>query len=267
MPDAGMWRLRAAGEHDVDAISDLSLRTFGDEDGGDRAQVAHSVVNWRETRSPVVVARDDGGHFMGYAMVKPNRANDDWRIDGQVAVLTHLAVMPEHRGAGVGSALLERAVKTTRMLGWARLMAQVPPNLVRWYARRGWNVRPAGELLAWVEPWLARDDLWHPEFPSQAFSPLLFLEHRDDYPHLATLELSSDPPLLEFTVPVSPEAEDPYATLEQAVPEILLREPSLIRMLPPALVEMIAETPGLSKSARSTLLAESTARAGKSFSG
>lgn len=261
MSDNDPWRLRAAGHADIDDISDLSLSVFGEQDGADREVVAHSVANWRETRSPLVVARDADGHFLGYATGKPNRAGDFWRIDGQVAVLTHVAVAPEVRGSGVGSALLERAVKTMRMLGWARVMAQIPSHLVEWYGQRGWTVRPANEMLAWIEPWLPRDDFWYPELPSRAFSPLLFMAHRYDYPRLATLELGSDRPLLEVPVPLGHNDESTELMLGHAVATALLRQLSLVRTLPPALIEMIAETPGLAKSARRSLLAERSASA------
>ncbi|KQQ20518.1 hypothetical protein ASF48_07720 [Rathayibacter sp. Leaf299] len=256
MPERGPAHLHAAGMRDVDDVSELSLETFGEKDGANRLEVAHSVANWRERRSPRIVARGDDGHFMGYAIVNPNRGGDFWRTDGQVAILTHVAVAAEFQGDGVGSALLERAVRTARMLGWARLMAQIPSGLVSWYRSRGWIVQPERELLAWVEPWVESDDHWHPELPSRAFSPVLYLEHCDDYPHVATLQLREEPPILEVSFPAGRDSETTEALLGQAIATALLERLSLARRLPPALVETLAETPGLPSSCRRMLLAE-----------
>lgn len=252
MVDARYCRLRAASTDDVGDIASLSSQTFGERDGGGVEVVAHSVARWRETRSPVITARDDAGRFLGYAMVKPNRAGEDWRLDGQVAVLTHLAVAPEARGKGVGSALLERAVKTTRMLGWARVMAQVPVNLDNWYHERGWTVHPRGALLAWVEPWLPRDDRWYPELPTKAFSPLLFLAYRPDYPRIVTMELSSERPLMEISVPVDRGTLDVDEALGRTASAEILRHPQLVDILPPALVSMITEAPGVRRTTRAS---------------
>lgn len=95
------------------------------------------------------------------------------------------------RTAGAGSALLERSVKTLRMLGWDRVMAQIPQQLVSWYRKRGWTVTERGETIAWVEPWIPSDAMWAPDLAPRAFSPLLSMIPREDYPYLATLESTS----------------------------------------------------------------------------
>ncbi len=249
------WRLRAAGPDDVAEISQLSRRTFGDDDGASVEIVAHQVATWRSTRSAAIVVRDDAGAFAGYAMAHPNRAGDVWRSDGQVAVLTHIAVVPGMRAAGAGSALLERAVKTLRLLGWGQAMAQIPEQLVEWYRGRGWRVFGSGETLAWVEPWIASDSKWAPDLAAREFSPLLSMIPREDYPYLATIELGPGRPLMEVVVPASSNHDDLENRLCLAAAIEIARKPALARTLPRGLVEEIAATRAIPASIRRTIRA------------
>jgi GNAT superfamily N-acetyltransferase len=246
----GDWQVHAAGPDDVTEISELSLRTFGDEDGASVRTVAHQVATWRDSRSAAIVARDRTGVFAGYAMAHPNRAGDVWRPDGQVAVLTHVAVVPELRTAGAGSALLERSVKTLRMLGWDRVLAQIPEQLVAWYRKRGWAVAERGETIAWVEPWIPSDSTWAPDLAPRAFSPLLSMIPREDYPYLAALEIGANRPLLEVVVPASSRRDDLDYRLGLAAAQAIAREPTLARVLPRALVEELAATPNIPANVR-----------------
>jgi len=243
------WRVRAAGPDDAVEISEFSRQTFGDHDGASVETVAHQVATWRNTRSAAIVVRDDAGAFAGYAMAHPNRAGDVWRLDGQVAVLTHIAVVPGMRATGAGSALLERSVKTLRLLGWDHAMAQIPEQLVEWYRNRGWAVFGSGETLAWVEPWIASDKKWAPDRAAGEFSPLLSIIPREDYRYLATIELGSGRPLMEVVVPSGP-SHDLDSRLGLAAAMEIAQNPALARTLPRALVEEIAATPTVPASIR-----------------
>jgi hypothetical protein len=240
--------VRAAGPDDVVEISEFSRHIFGDDDGASVETVAHQVATWRDSRSAAIVVRDGAGVFAGYAMAHPNRAGDVWRPDGQVAVLTHIAVVTGMRAAGAGSALLERSVTTLRLLGWDRAMAQIPEQLVPWYRNRAWSVSQSGETLAWVEPWIASDSGWAPDLAAGEFSPLLSMMPRDDYPYLATIELGPGRPLMEVVVRPSSRRDD--LDYRRAAAVEIAERPALARTLPRALVEEIAATRGIPVSVR-----------------
>jgi len=247
--------VRAAGRGDVVEISEFSRQVFGDADGASVETIAHQVETWRETGSAAIVIRTDAGEFVGYAMAHPNRAGDVWRFGGQVAVLTQVAVVPGMRAAGAGSALLERSVKTLRLLGWDRVLAQIPEQLVTWYRNRGWKVFESDETLAWVEPWVASDVDWAPELPAGEFSPLLSMIPREDYRYLAKIELGPGRPLMEVVVP--PGRDGLERRLGLAAATEISQRPALVRTLPRGLVEDIAATPtipaSISRAIRSQL--------------
>jgi len=198
--DTGDICLRAAGPGDAAEISELSLASFGTKDGSTPAMIAESIPYWREMKAPIVVARNADGRFLGYAFGAPNIGNGFGRADGQVAVLTHVAVVPDARGGGVGTALVERAVKTFKMLGYSRVFAQIGGDLVSWYERLGWSVGLERRSKTWVEPYIPQDHEWHPdEFEPGEFSPILLMGYLPQYPHLAELTIGPATPLVEAT--------------------------------------------------------------------
>jgi predicted N-acetyltransferase YhbS len=253
MEDQGV-RLRAAGPADIAEISELSLAEFGPADGATPARAQRTISTWRETKTAIVVARDPDGRFLGYALGAPNTVNNFARSEGQVAVLTHVAVVPAARGLGVGTALVERAVKTLRMFGYSRIFAQIRANLVDWYDQRGWTVGPARQTKTWIEPFIPQDAAWHPdEFEPGEFSPILLLGHLEQYPHLAELTVGSDEPLAEAAFTVVPDGEESMQRAGEAIGLEIARHPGLAEQLPWALVAMLSENRRLPADARQLL--------------
>jgi ribosomal protein S18 acetylase RimI-like enzyme len=64
----------------------------------------------------VLIARD-GGRPVGYALVAFRAAEEAWATGERIGVLETLAVLPEHRGAGLGTSLMDAVFARLRELG------------------------------------------------------------------------------------------------------------------------------------------------------
>ena len=97
-------------------------------------------------RTFFVAEADAGGDLIGMLnlsvfvrMPKPDRAASVWTY------LANAYVLPAHRNAGVGAALVEAAVGYSRRLDAARIVASPSPASRAFYARNGFE--PAEEQV------------------------------------------------------------------------------------------------------------------------
>jgi predicted N-acetyltransferase YhbS len=226
-------RIRPLAVPDIDDIAALSAAEFG---GGalSRETLQADVAGWQRHKSPTVVARTLDGAFAGYARALPNAVEPSPRPEGQVAELSEVAVVAGMRGAGVATALVERSLKTLRLLGFARVVARSQnPGL----ERLGWHVLPAGRGRAWIEPFIPRDDLWFADARSGSFSPLLVLPFDATRPVQAWMTLADAPPLVEAEYDATHDA-DSRATA--AIVAELALHPDIESRLPPLLRAALA---------------------------
>ena len=95
----------------------------------------------------LLVARDGAG-AVGYAFVHVRPGDDDtWPVGAQMAELVSLAVAPERRGGGIGTALMDAVDAELERRGIADLEVGVLAGNARalaFYERRGLRV---GELM------------------------------------------------------------------------------------------------------------------------
>lgn len=103
-----------------------------------RRELYESVL--AEPDAFVLVACEDGAD-LGYAVVALHGGPDDtWVTGDRIAEVETLAVVPEARGRGIGTALLDRVDEELATLGVHDLrIAVVPANVaaMRFYERRG----------------------------------------------------------------------------------------------------------------------------------
>ena len=71
------------------------------------------------------VARDDDGRAIGYALVTVNAGSPTWREPERFGYMETLSVLPEHRGAGVGRALMDAVDARLDALGVGDLRLSV----------------------------------------------------------------------------------------------------------------------------------------------
>jgi len=217
-------RIRPLAATDVDEVAAAS--------DVDRGTLLADVTSWQQQKAPTVVARTLDGAFVGFARARPNEVETSPRPEGQVAELTHLFVGGDHRGQGAGTDLLERVLKTLRLLGFARVVAGVNRQTADWLAARDWQVLPEGHALAWVEPFIPRDDLWHPDARSGSFSPLLAMPYAKNRPLQAWMRLADTPPLVEAQYDPRGDAD---AHAVAAVTAVLVDDADALESLPPLL--------------------------------
>jgi GNAT superfamily N-acetyltransferase len=217
-------RIRPLAATDVDEVAAAS--------GIDRGWLLADVTSWQQQKAPTVVARTLDGAFVGFARARPNEVETSPRPEGQVAELTHLFVVGEHRHQGAGTALLERTLKTLRLLGFARVVAAANRQTADWLAAHEWHVLPDGRALAWVEPFIPRDDLWHPDARSGSFSPLLAMPYAKNRPLQAWMRLADNPPLVEAQYDPRGDAD---AHAVAAITAVLVDDAVALESLPPLL--------------------------------
>jgi ribosomal protein S18 acetylase RimI-like enzyme len=96
----------------------------------------------REPDSFVLAAREDG-RYVGYAFVRVYSGADfaaSWSASDPLAELAVLAVLPDARGKGIGSALLDAVEARLRRLGIEDMLIGVittNTDAMRLYQRRG----------------------------------------------------------------------------------------------------------------------------------
>ena len=217
-------RIRPLAATDVDDVATAGRL--------DRGALLAEVTSWQQQKSPTVVARATDGAFVGFARATPNEVETGPRPEGQVAELTHLFVVSDRRGQGAGTALVERALKTLRLLGYARVVAAVNPATAEWLAAREWQVLPENTALAWVEPFIPRDDLWHPDARSGSFSPLLAMPFAKNRPVQAWMRLADSPPLVDARYDPRGDSD---AHAVAAITAVLVERPEALESLPPLL--------------------------------
>jgi ribosomal protein S18 acetylase RimI-like enzyme len=90
----------------------------------------------------VLLAEDARGDAVGYALVTFRRQDDSHATGDRFAELESLAVLPEHRGRGIGTALLHRVYRELRSMGVEEMaigvLATNEPAL-RMYEREGFR--------------------------------------------------------------------------------------------------------------------------------
>jgi GNAT superfamily N-acetyltransferase len=123
---------------DAEIVFDWVLRLLrelgeeGEELGElDRDRVL-SAWNQRKDQYSVLVARESTGQIVGVLTLSLGFAI---YANGEYGVIDEMYVDPEHRSAGVGSMLVERAVKIGREKGWNRIDVTAPES-ERWERTR-----------------------------------------------------------------------------------------------------------------------------------
>jgi ribosomal protein S18 acetylase RimI-like enzyme len=118
---------------------------------------------WLESEpDSFVLAAQDADRYVGYAFVRVRSGAGfaaSWSTSDPLADLATLAVLPEHRGQGVGSALMDAVEARLRGLGIEDMTIDVIStnvDAIRLYERRGavpflttfiHRLQPAGEEL------------------------------------------------------------------------------------------------------------------------
>ena len=82
---------------------------------------------------------EDAGQAVGYAVVRMRGPEESWET-GPIAELETLSVLPEHRGRGIGTALMDAFHDELRKTGtrhWSVAVISANADAVRFYERQG----------------------------------------------------------------------------------------------------------------------------------
>lgn len=138
---------------DLDALHRLLQEQFGEHDiclPADDLKRAVAEVLAREDLGLFLVARE-GGQVVGMAAI-----SWVWTLEhgGRSAWLDELYVLPEHRGRGLGAALVARVEDEVRALGCAALDLEVDEEhrrAERLYERAGFRRLPRTRWVKHIE--------------------------------------------------------------------------------------------------------------------
>ncbi|HEY1854760.1 MAG TPA: GNAT family N-acetyltransferase [Solirubrobacterales bacterium] len=107
-----------------------------------RAEYVEWLASGDGTMLAAVPAADPGGPPLGYAMLMPNPVGATWELGDRVGEVESLAVLPEARGLGVGTALLDAARERFREQGfewWSVAVIEANEGAARLYERAGFG--------------------------------------------------------------------------------------------------------------------------------
>nr|WP_314841682.1 GNAT family N-acetyltransferase [uncultured Microbacterium sp.] len=142
-------RIGAAGLDDVEGLARLKWRDAMDDEphGLDFTRFARDLADWwrahEATHSAFVARREDDGDIIGAAWVAlVPRVPRPGAVTRLSADVQSVFVLPEHRGAGTGAALVEAASRHAHARGAARITVHSSEGAVSLYRRAGFEDSP-----------------------------------------------------------------------------------------------------------------------------
>lgn len=123
---------------DADTVFDWVVRLLQElgEEGDELGSLARECVleKWTERQNKyyVLAAKDEAGNMLGILTLSVAFAI---YANGEYGVIDEMYVAPAHRSAGIGSLLVEAAVRIGRNQGWTRIDVTAPES-ERWERTR-----------------------------------------------------------------------------------------------------------------------------------
>lgn len=99
-------------------------------------------VRWLESPETFFIVAEDASGPVGYAFVTVGPGYASWKTGERAGELETLSVLPEHRGSGIGAALIEAAWSRLGELGiddMAITTTRTNVDSHRFYEREGFN--------------------------------------------------------------------------------------------------------------------------------
>ena len=133
-----LWE--SLSRHHAEVAPELSL--LGEvRSGADSWALRRALYEeWLAQPDAFVLIAELDSEPVGYAVVELRGPEETWATGDRVAQLETLAVLPEHRGRGIGTALVERFYEELRRIGVGHFVVGViasNADAVRFYERLG----------------------------------------------------------------------------------------------------------------------------------
>lgn len=135
-----LWN--ALQEHHVRVTPELDPQTPKRELGDAWRMRRSKYVRWLENPETFFIVAEDESGPVGYAFVTVGPGYASWTTGERAGVLETLSVLPEHRGSGVGAALIEAAWTRLGELGiddMAITTTKTNVDAHRFYERQGFS--------------------------------------------------------------------------------------------------------------------------------
>ncbi|HYH58143.1 MAG TPA: GNAT family N-acetyltransferase [Thermoleophilaceae bacterium] len=95
----------------------------------------------------VLVAREDGG-VAGHAVATIDAGSMTWRHPEKICWVHDLVVLPEHRGKGIGEALVKRLWQESGVEEMRLAVVATNVDTIRFYERLGFETGPIHDLVS-----------------------------------------------------------------------------------------------------------------------
>lgn len=135
-----LWN--ALQEHHAQLVPNLGGSTPKREPADSWRLRRAKYERWLQDAEAFFVVAEDGEHPVGYAFVTVGPGYASWQTGERIAELETLSVLPEHRGNGVGAALLEAIWQRLDEMGVEDLAITTAKTNVdshRFYERHGFT--------------------------------------------------------------------------------------------------------------------------------
>lgn len=249
MPKIEPFGTRTPVANDAVLYSRLKKTTFPWSTDPNETEIARDLFGKMaaqpgRSRAAFLIA-ERAGRFLGYSSAQPFApfidGNDVISPDTPIGVLTQAAVVPNERGAGIGTALVERLIAPLADAGFSIVMAQIKPELGRWYERMGWTVLPDNCGFAWIEePSILNLRLLPPGAPADfvaSHTPLLFQKPMQEHGYTTIAFKLTGAPMRAIAAsyfPVSSNTAEDGRRAAQSLIEALEADPQARAKVPKA---------------------------------
>ncbi|MBQ9875031.1 MAG: GNAT family N-acetyltransferase [Thermoguttaceae bacterium] len=136
-------------ESEIDERLDARLRSFLISIFPNWESIFRKRRAWHDA-PPVftVLATEPSGKIVGHVAVVERTISTEWNARFAIASFQGVSVIPERRGSGLSTRLLDVALEESKRVGYpfAALFCREP--LVRFYQRNGWKL-PYDSMIMW----------------------------------------------------------------------------------------------------------------------
>lgn len=132
--------IRLSNDADREAINDVQISAFGDEEGPVIAELVEGLLDDRTARPLLSLVAEQDGQLVGHVLFTAVNV-EPGNTDVSAQILAPLAVSKEHQGGGVGGALVRDGLRRLADGGVQLVFVLGHPG---YYPRFGF--RPAGAL-------------------------------------------------------------------------------------------------------------------------
>lgn len=141
--------IRIVPESEIDKELDLRLRSFLRDLFPNWDKVFRERRTWHDAKPEfTVLATTDSGEIVGHVAAVERTLTTEWNCRFPAASIQGVSTLPQYRGEGLGSRLLNIALEESRRQGYLYAILFCREALVRFYEINGWRL-PYDSMIMW----------------------------------------------------------------------------------------------------------------------